>query len=572
MKNFLSLLLCLFALGVTSCGGGASSSNKTTTTTSSVLATSTGVTSTSTSSSSSSIVTFSSTSSSSSSSSVALSVKLTGTVTFDYVPHNTNRIGLNYGAIEKRPIRGAVIEAVAESGAIQQVATLSAEGKYSFTVPLNSQIKLRIKAQLLQDTVSPKYNFSVTNNTNSNALYVLESTYASSGSTDTVRNLNAASGWGTTSYTGTRAAAPFAILDYVYTSLTKLLNSGNTRDLSPLELRWSTKNKDAEGDYTLGEIGTSFYDGEAIYLLGDADNDTDEYDGHVLTHEWGHYLEDNLFRSDSIGGDHQDGEYLDMRVAMSEGWANAFSGMMLDDQNYMDASGVSQASGFTFNIGKKTRIVKGFFSEGSVGSIFMNFYLSSTNKLANDWTPILTTMNRSSYYNGDGLVSIFLFYDQLKLLNANQGQTFFSLMQEQNINGTDVYAANETNNGGLSNVLPLYKTISIGGAAVNVCSSPENGKYNKLGNSQFIKLVIPKLASYQFTVTKTSGATGLGKPELYVFRTKFYYAHFENVLAEGLSGSAALSAGTYIVELFDQSNRDDTNTENNTFCYDLKVQ
>lgn len=566
------------------CGGGGGGGKSSTafstsataiasSTSSSFSSSSSSLASTSASSVMTSVSTSSSTSrSASSSSSVLTKVTLSGTVTYDYVPHNANRIGLNYSAIEKRPIRGAVIEAVDESANVIASSKLTALGTYSFSLPLNAQIKLRVKAQLLQTTGAPTYNFSVTNNTNSNALYVMESTLSSTGVTDSVRNINAASGWGGSSYTSTRASAPFAILDFVYTALDKLIQGGNQRNLSDLELRWSVLNTSADGDYTKGEIGTSFYDGTAIYLLGNANNDTDEFDGHVLIHEWGHYLEDNLFRSDSIGGDHQDGEKLDLRVAMSEGWANAYSGMMLDDANYMDASGSNQASGFTFNIAKKTRTVKGYYSEGSVGSIFMNFYLSNVSKTANDWTPVLTTMNQSGYYNGDGLASIFLFYDQLKTINTNQASTFFSLMQEQNIFGTTVFAANETNDGGLSSTLPVYKNIVVGGSAVNVCSSPDNGKYNKLGNSAFIKLTVNKTANYQFTVSKTSGATGLGKPEIYVFQTKYYYAHFKDVVNEGVAGSAALNPGTYTIEVFDQANRDSKNTDPNTFCYDVKVQ
>src|SRR5690606_27529101 len=114
----------------------------------------------------------------------------------------------------------------------------------------------------------------------------------------------------------------------------------------PLELRWSPKNKTAYGDASLGEIGTTYYGGDAIYILGDENNDTDEYDRHVILHEWGHYVEMAFSRSDSIGGDHGYSDKLDMRVALSEGFANAFSAMMLDDPSYRDTSGAQQAAGF----------------------------------------------------------------------------------------------------------------------------------------------------------------------------------------------------------------------------------
>ena len=39
-----------------------------------------------------------------------------------------------------------------------------------------------------------------------------------------------------------------------------------------------------------------------IYVLGAADNDTDEYDQHIVAHEFQHFLEDQVSRSDTPGG------------------------------------------------------------------------------------------------------------------------------------------------------------------------------------------------------------------------------------------------------------------------------
>ena len=62
-------------------------------------------------------------------------------------------------------------------------------------------------------------------------------------------------------------------------------------------------------------------------ILGDAGVDTDEYDESVIVHEWGHYLPDRSYRATTVLADrHGGGDLLDMRVAFSEGWANAYSG------------------------------------------------------------------------------------------------------------------------------------------------------------------------------------------------------------------------------------------------------
>ena len=58
--------------------------------------------------------------------------------------------------------------------------------------------------------------------------------------------------------------------------------------------------------------------GIGICLVGAADQDTDEYDRHVIAHESGHYLEYYFSRSDSIGGPHALPDQLDLRVAFGE--------------------------------------------------------------------------------------------------------------------------------------------------------------------------------------------------------------------------------------------------------------
>ncbi len=517
-------------------------------------------------------------SSSSHNSSVASSVMstelvlMTGTVTYDYVPHNNNNSGLNYLAIEQRPVRGAVIEVLNQNGVVINTDIVANDGSYVFNVPINTFIQVRVKAQLLRNT-SPGWNFKVTDNTNNNALYTLVGALTSTGMTNSQRNLHATSGWGVSSYTSARAAAPFAILDDIYIGANRLNEAGNIHDFKPIELRWSKKNNAADGNYALGEIGTSFFDAaDAIYILGDANNDTDEFDAHVILHEWGHYVEENFSRSDSMGGAHAGGEILDMRLSMSEGFANAFAAMMLNNPIYTDSSGSAQNSGFASNIGNKNSSVKGFFSEGSIGSIFYNYYHSSNNKTANDFTPIFFVLNNSSYFSHEAMTSVFLFYGQLKALLSDQATAFNDLMLEQNINGTDEYGTNESNNGGLAVSLPVYKTINPDNIATNVCSSPEFGKFNRLANSQLLKLTISQAGSYGVKVTKAGGgADAISKPEIIVYNKGQKILAVTNTVANNASGNLSLSNGVYILEVYDLSNHDSTNTEVNTFCFNVQV-
>ena len=89
--------------------------------------------------------------------------------------------------------------------------------------------------------------------------------------------------------------------------------------------------------------GTSYFSGfdGKIYVLG-GDDDTDEYDTPVLLHEYGHYLEYYLSRSDSPGGDH-DGSKTDPRLAWGEGYGTYVGCAIGDSPIYVDttAAGVS---------------------------------------------------------------------------------------------------------------------------------------------------------------------------------------------------------------------------------------
>jgi hypothetical protein len=510
---------------------------------------------------------------SSTSSSAATSVDtvtLSGVITYDYVPHNSNHVGLNYSAIERRPVRGAVVDVLDDLGQVKASTNSANDGSYSFSLQKNTLVKVRVRAQLI-NSASPSSDFKVTDNTSNNALYVLDGALVSTGSQNSKRNLHADSGWDGINYSAARAAAPFAILDDIYIAKNRLFVAGNKKNLSPLELRWSTKNSAADGDILRGEIGTSYYDGSAIYILGDANNDTDEYDAHVLLHEWGHYLESELFRSDSVGGDHSDGQLLDFRVAMSEGFANAFSGMMMNDVNYADASGASQASGFSFSIGRKNRVNKGFFSEGSVGSVLYNYYTDATNKTANDFTPIFKVLSNISYTENEALTSIFLFFNQLKSQLPEQTALFSSLLQEQSIFGVDEYGTDESNNGGLAITLPVYKTITTNNVAVNICSAADYGKKNKLGNSQFLKLTVMQVASYNIRINKSGGADVASKPEFILYRKGKGLSHVANTVVDMVSGNVNLSPGNYILEVYDFNNHDTKNTDKNMTCFNVRV-
>lgn len=383
---------------------------------------------------------------------------VSGVVTYVRIPHAGT--ALDYSNPINENLQQAVVEVICGTGVYSSTVTSSA-GLYSLNFPSAQASIVRVKAQM-KPLTGTAWNFSVVDNlTPGKPVYAMDSSSFNL-SADHPLDLHAPSGWTGSSYTGTRVAAPFAILDSVRKAKDKILSANASAVFPALQINWSVSNVPAPGDKSLGQITTSHYDtaDSQIYLLGAVDNDTDEYDEHVIIHEWGHYFEDKLSRSDSIGGPHSTGDVLDMRVAYSEGFGNAFSAIVTDDPLYIDTSGVGQSVGFRINIENNNCTNPGWFSECSVQSVL--FDIADT---TNDGVDTLSLGFGSIYdvlvgpqKTTPAFTSIFSFVKSLKVLNGASANEIDALTSAQSIQPVDdIYGDSETiNNPGSTNQLPIY--------------------------------------------------------------------------------------------------------------------
>ena len=499
-------------------------------------------------------------------------VSVSGIITFDLVPFAASRIGLDYSNIQQAPARGLVVEAVDESSNVLLSTLTDSQGRYDLRVDSNTSMRVRVLAKLLQ-TTGVTWDVKVTDNTLSNALYAVQGDLFNAGSTDSNINFNMPSGWDGSSYSSSRTAAPFAILDALYDTLQKFAAVDSNLDFPALEVRWSEKNNPADGNLTDGDIGTSFYFGGKIYILGAADTDSDEYDRHVVIHEWGHYFEDQLSRADSIGGGHSLSEQLDMRVAFGEGWGNALSAMITDDPFYRDSSGLDQRNGFEFSVERNTYTGTGWFNEGSVQSVLYDIYDSGddgADSLSLGLGPIYNTLTDSVYSAGTYFTSIFSFTDHLKTLEPSAADQLVSLLSGQTISGTGPNGLNETNDGDIASALPVYKVANVGGSAIQLCSVDDAGYYNKLGTQSFVEFQIPAAGTYNFSVTEVGGATA-SDPDFYIYQSGIRL----HVAESGVIGSENASlnfetTGTHVLVFNDWNNIDETDDAGD-YCFDFQI-
>jgi len=532
-------------------------------------------------------------------------VTVSGKITFDRVAFSTTaRGGLNPNNPIESPARQVTVQARSGSATVATTTT-DANGDYSFAVPANTDIFIRARAEMIKSGGAPTWTFAVRDNTSGDANYAIDGATFNTGTANVTRNLRAPSDWNGSTYVAGRRAAPFAILDTVYQAKQLILGANPSAQFPPLDLFWSEDNKN-----TLpfcpdtGNIGTSFYARgqfdqctnqgaplpDGIYILGffatNDTGDTDEYDSHVIAHEFGHYFEDRFSRSDSLGGPHGLNDRLDLRVAFGEGWGNAFGAMALNDPQYRDSTrGVTQDSGFNLESDPVTN--PGWFSEASVGQFLWDVFDSGTepgDNVALGFTPIYTVMT-TDQVDTDALTSIYSFAAALIARNAGSAGAISSLLDGQRIaSRPDAFGAGETNAGGDPDprALPVYQDLVLNVPQASVCSVSFAGSKdisidgnvipNKLGNHRFFRFRNETGRLVTITAqgaTPTVGTVAATDPDIYVFRRG------DAVLIgdEGGGGVEIISgrqlpAGTYVIDVFDF---DTTGTNQPPRCMTVSV-
>src|SRR6188768_1073800 len=329
-------------------------------------------------------------------------VVVSGQVTFDRVPAVAGQ-GLVYAQTVAQPARGVTVELL-QSGTVSTSTTTDATGKYSFSsAPANTDVSIRVRAEMLR-VGTPSWNLRVVDNVNGEALYTLAGAV----------------------FNTTRSAAPFAILDVAYDTVQLVLTAEPLAAFPALRFHWSPSNVPVDGTGP-GEIGSSRFQSDiGILLVGAADQDSDEYDRHVIAHELGHYLEYYFSRSDSIGGPHALSDQLDMRLAFGEAWGTAFAAMATGDSVYKDTFGAGQRQSFSVDVEQRpsrTNPNPGWFNEESLQSLIFDLYDNGrdvppgsliVDDLALGFGPIwraFTTEHRTTR----ALTSVFPFVDALKI-------------------------------------------------------------------------------------------------------------------------------------------------------------
>lgn len=434
-------------------------------------------------------------------------VTVAGRLTYERPATRTFCRGFDFNNVALNPVRLATVFLLDGANNVLGTSQTDVNGNYSFTdVPANTDVRVRVRAELLQTSGLQRWQVYVRDNTssttlplNSRPIYEVQWALFNSGST-TINNADftAGTGWIGGGYDDQqRLAAPLAILDSILNGVLLVTSVDDVVDLGRIDAFWSVNNTYSRterwDDEDNGQLVTAFYTGNngnpSLFLRGDAVGrfpessiNTDEFDAYVILHEWGHFFEDQLSRSDSRGGFHSIPGTVDALVAFGEGWGNAIGAIAQNDPIGCDTTEPSSAGSDldmeTFNLYTDEQ---GFFNEMSVATFIYDLW--DTNTDPGDpgsvgFGPIYETMTnfqRDTF----SFTTLFSFGTGI-LQNVDPVDIAFVEQQltRENIDtaGLDIWGSQQVtapsfwhDNMPVRDLMPLYTELTPGGPTQNLC-------------------------------------------------------------------------------------------------------
>jgi Fungalysin metallopeptidase (M36) len=507
-------------------------------------------------------------------------VVVTGVALYASVPNNTVTGALVAGALDysnitNKPVRAATVQAETADKTVLASTSTSESGVYTLNVPVNTVFRIRLLPELRKALPGATWSVAVRDNTLSGEpLQTVVTSLTTTGValSFAMPNIVASSGWNGSTYNSTldlvnpRAAGPFAILDTIYSGMKLVTSVKPTTQFPALTVYWSPKNRRTSGDYTLGEIGNTFFGTvgtctnplRAIFVLGKEGLDTDEYDSGVVAHEYGHYLQSAFSINHSLGGAHGSGDKLDMTLAFSEGWGNAFSSMARSNPIYTDSNGPGQTSGFAINLASlpgTTAVSRGWYSEDSVGASLYSLFAGSSATTAQGFGSIWAALTGPMKTSQNGLATIFSFSEAVRSASVTVGSALNSLLTTQNIATgvtADQWGVGETNNGGSSANLPVYTTLTLGSEAISCFSSVNltGASINKLGTVKYFRVNLPGAG---LRTVRSNFSQGGHNIDFEVFQKGVLRGEAQTYNAGSEIGSLYLAAGEAVIRLVDNN-------------------
>lgn len=296
-----------------------------------------------------------------------------GTILYEKIPAGPQ--GLRLDAPVRTPAAGIRVEIVASPGrAVLASGFTDEKGGYSIPVRLASQPRVYVRA------LAQTENATVVRATDRAEWSIVSEPFAPPRTRTVLRDLLATD--------SSRVAGAFNIAATIWRANTLVHAAQPGITLPRVEIRWDTTYSG----------NTFFRQQEAVaFINGRRGRDSDEYDDHVIAHEYGHYLMSSFSRESSPGGDHSFSEQVDPRLAWSEGWANFFAAATTGSPHYIDTGAVRGRQVVLVQMDLEDDVPSGdhpgIYSEHSVSSVLWDWFdeaADAPDALALGFTPMWT--------------------------------------------------------------------------------------------------------------------------------------------------------------------------------------
>jgi hypothetical protein len=371
------------------------------------------------------------------------------------------------------PCRFVRVQALSSDNTVLSESGTNSQGEYQLSLPAGTgQVKVRVLSETA--TVAGfQGGIRVQDNTQNNALYASDSSLVNAGSGRLDMLLQTGYDAQGNQTASVRGSSPFAALDGLLTGYLFWVSTGV--DPTPLPkciANWSELNRPGSGEVSSGAIDTSHFrsDPNQLYILGDRNTDTDEYDWHVMIHEFGHWIQFNRFRSNGGGGGHGAGQIKEPLLTFAEGFGNATGGLALNDAIYRDTDKNSgRSSSMERNLGQQDSS-PGWFSEASVELLIYDLFdpigVEAGSNFNDQLALPLSALRQALDFQKESpaLTTVFSFLAGLRANGVTQGQlepllAVLSPSADFGLNSQEEFGAGETHSAGLPS-LPLYVDVT----------------------------------------------------------------------------------------------------------------
>lgn len=475
-----------------------------------------------------------------------------GQVIFEHIKHSdTLGAGLNFaGGFPLRPARGIVVEALAAGGStVLASSTTNETGDYVLAVDPNVSVQVRARAESRRAAplLPPFWNVKVTDGSDTAYTYTSPTSVTSgaAGTTTATLNVSIPTGWSAGgSVVGTRASAPFTILDAIYQSIGLVASDVSGLTFPALKVDWKPSN-------AAGTTGYANNGSPTLRVAGQAGVDADEYDWGKIIHHYAHYLEDSFGRADAFRGPHSvtDDLQLDPRAAYSEGLANAFAAMVLDVPVIRDSYGPTQNQDLYMQVATARSADPGWYSPVSIQRLAYDAHATMGASFGQIWDVITGPVRTTPAFT-----TIYPFVVGLKAEVPSAASQIDTRLAAERItsSGLDAWGSAEANfpaGSAREDSLPIYTQATIGGSAVTVRSTNRwisDNAGGALSNSRFVRFNVASARSVTITAQASGRNVDFG---LYKAGDLVASGTTAGTGAETLARS--LDAGDYVLDVYD---------------------